>query len=93
MYEEYYSVPTPKTQHYCTRDERLRVQTLYFDAGWTREQIALQLNLTLRQVKYAIVHRVTPQKTRLGQCPFLGPAERKELVEWVCTSSKNRRTP
>jgi DNA-binding transcriptional regulator LsrR (DeoR family) len=45
------SVPTPKTPHKETsRDQRLRCHTLYFDAGWTQEQIALQLNLTIRQV-------------------------------------------
>ena len=84
----------PKTpQHNCTRDDRLKVQTLFFHAGWTKDQIALQLNLSLRQVKYALAHRVTPQKNRSGRKPFLGPAERKQLVEWVCASAKNRRTP
>ena len=88
-----YSIPTPKTQYLLTRDDRLRVQTLFFYAGFSKDEIALQLNLTLRQVKYAIAHRVTPKKQRCGRHPFLGPAERKQLVEWVCASAKNRRTP
>lgn len=38
---EYY-LPTPKTPNKdCTRDERLRAQTLYFDAKWTKDEIAL----------------------------------------------------
>jgi hypothetical protein len=38
---EYY-IPTPKTPNKdCTRDERLRAQTLYFDAKWTKDEIAL----------------------------------------------------
>ena len=59
--ESVYSVPTPKTPTKdCTRDDRLRVHSLYFDAGWDIGQIALQLNLTLRQVRYALQHRVPP---------------------------------
>jgi transposase len=91
-----YEIPTPKTplrNRNCTRDERLRVQTLYRHAGWSRDDIALQLNLTPRQVDYALTHRVTPQKNRSGRRPLLGPAERKQLVEWVSASAKNRRIP
>jgi len=66
MLSSEYSVPRPKTPvHNTTRDERLRAQTLFFDAGWSKSQIALQLNLTLRQVKYAL-------RTVLTQRPFQG---------------------
>ena len=89
-----YSVPTPKTpQKSCTRDDHLCIQTLFFQAGWTKDQIALQLNLSIRQVHYALHHRLTPQKSRTGRRPLLGPAERKQLIDWVCTNGKNRRTP
>jgi hypothetical protein len=91
-----YEIPTPKTplrNRNCTRDQRLQAQTLYRHAGWSRDDIALQLNLTPGQVDYALTHRVTPQKKRSGRRPLLGPAERKQLVEWVCASAKNRRTP
>jgi hypothetical protein len=47
----------------------------------------------MNQVKYALQHRVTPQKQRTGRRPLLGPTERKQLVDWVCASGKNRRTP
>jgi hypothetical protein len=39
-----YLIPTPKTptkHKNLTRDDRLRIQTLFFDAGWTKDQIAL----------------------------------------------------
>ncbi|KAL2068086.1 hypothetical protein VTL71DRAFT_16184 [Oculimacula yallundae] len=89
-----YEVPTPKTPYRnCTRDDRLRAQTLYFYAGWSKDDIALQLNLTPGQVQYAISHRLTPQKTKSGRRPLLGPNERKELIEWVCVSRANRRVP
>ncbi len=46
--QSFYEIPTPKTPTKdCTRDQRLRAQTLYFDAHWTKAEIALQLNLTI----------------------------------------------
>jgi hypothetical protein len=87
-----YEVDTPKTPtKNTTRDQRLHVQPLFFDTGWSKPQIALQLDLTLDQVKYALRHRITPQKQRTGRHPLLGPAERKQLIDWVCASKKNRR--
>jgi DNA-binding transcriptional regulator LsrR (DeoR family) len=48
-------VPTPKTPRKdSTRDQRLRIYTLYNEAGWTQTQIALKLNLSLGQVRYAL---------------------------------------
>lgn len=92
MESTFYSVPTPKTpRKECTRDERLKVQTLYFDAGFTQDQIALQLKLTPRQVQYALDHRLTPQKSRCGRKPFLNTPQRKRLIEWVTASRDNRR--
>jgi hypothetical protein len=44
-------------------------------------------------VRYALQHRVTPQKTRSGRRPLLGPIEREQLLKWVCANGKNRRTP
>ena len=85
------SIPTPKTPcKETSRDERLRIQTLYFDAGWTQADIALQLNLTLGQVKYALAHRITPQKTQTGRRPLLNTPQRKRLIEWVTSSRENR---
>lgn len=89
-----YSIPTPKTpQKSCTRDDHLRIQILFFQAGWTKDEIALQLNLSIRQVHYALHHRLTPQESRTGRRPLLGPTERKQLVDWVYANGKNRRTP
>ena len=86
-------IPTPKTpQKSTSRDQRLRVQTLYFDARWTQDQIALQLNLSLGQVKYALSHRVTPQKHRTGRKVLLNTPQRKRLIKWVTASSENRQT-
>lgn len=87
-----YSIPTPKTpRKQLSRDDRLRVETLYFDANFTQAQIALQLNISLRQIRYALSHRLTPQKRLRGKRPYLNTPQRKRLIEWVTSSEANRR--
>jgi hypothetical protein len=90
--EALYSIPTPKTpRKQSNRDDRLRIETLYFHAGLTQDQIALELNLTPGQVKYALSHRLTPQHRACGRRVFLNTPQRKPLVEWATASSTNRR--
>lgn len=89
--ESFYNVPTPKTpRKQCSRDTRLQIQTLYAYAGFTQDEIALQLNLTRNQVRYALAHRLTPQKKNCGRKALLNTPQRKQLVEWVTASSINR---
>ena len=85
-----YSVPTPKTTHQTTRDARIKAHTLYYDANWSIDQICLQLNLTRRQVEYALQHRVTPQAYRRGRKVALNTPTRKRLVEWITTNKATR---
>ena len=92
--ETTYSVPTPKTPRKETsRDTRLKIQTLYFDAGWSWDDICLQLDVTPRQIQYALATRLTPQKHRTGRHPFLDTPKRKRLIEWVTSSRDARFTP
>lgn len=45
-------VPTPKAPvHQTSRDTRLKIQTLFFTAGWRIDEICLQLNITRRQIE------------------------------------------
>ena len=88
-------VPTPKQPRRqrhteLTRDDRLKIQTLYFDAELTRDQICLQLDITYSQVCDTIRHRLTPQKHKCGTKPFLNSPQRKRLIEWVTSSRENR---
>ena len=86
-----YYVPTPKTPiHQTTRDDRLRIQTLFYEASWDIDDIILQLNFTRRQVLYALEHRITPQKYH-GRRPLLNTPQRKHLIDWVTASPTNRR--
>jgi hypothetical protein len=91
-------VPTPKTppnRTPTTRDDRLRIQTLYYTAGWTVDDILLQSpRFTRRQVDYALhLPRPTPQKTRCGRKPFLSTPERKHLISWATYNSLTREIP
>jgi hypothetical protein len=93
-----YHVPTPKTptkdrNFDTTRDDRLQIQTLYFTAGWTIDQIVLSTNWSTDQVRYAINHRLTPQKKKSGCRPYLNTPQRKQLIQWVTSSRQTRRVP
>ena len=87
------SVPTPKTPHITTRDDRLRIQTLFNEAGWEINDIALQLNFTRRQILYALENRLTPQKYYTGRYILLDTPKRKHLISWVTVNAQNRRVP
>ena len=88
------NVPTPKTPYIASRDDRLRIQTLYFDAGRTVDDILLQnQRITRRQVYYALDHRPTPQKHSCSKHILLDTPHRKFLVNWVTQSSFTREIP
>src|ERR1700712_4757622 len=89
------SAPVPKQPRELepTRDQRLRIQTLFFDANFTREQICLQTGHTYKQVCHALTYRLTPQKRRTGRRIFLNTPQRKRLIQWVTASQENRETP
>jgi hypothetical protein len=55
----------PQTPPNTTRDQRLQAQTLH-DIGISYSRISEQLYLILRQVRYAINHRITPKKPSGG---------------------------
>jgi hypothetical protein len=88
-------VPTPKTPTKPTsRDDRLRIQTLYYTTGWSDYNILLQNpKLTRRQLDYALQHRVTPQKSRCGRHPLLSTPQRKHLIDWAIFNSLTRDIP
>jgi hypothetical protein len=90
-----YSIPTPKQprSEELTRDARLRVQILFFDANFTRDQIVLQTGYIYRQVYEALRHRLTPQKHKSGCKIALNTPQRKRLIEWVIASKDNREVP
>lgn len=91
--ESLYHIPVPKQAYNLTHDERLRVQVLFNDAHLTISQIVLQTNYSERQVRYALAHRLTPQKQKSGRKVLLNTPQRKRLIQWVTASAENRTTP
>ena len=81
--ESIFRIPTSKTPttHPTSRDDRLRIQTLYFETAWEIDDIALQLNLTRRQIEYALEHQPTPQYFRCGRHILLDTLKQKQLIE------------
>ena len=76
------------TKH-TTRDQRRDVQILHSN-GFQATKIAKQLNLTPRQVRYAIQHPPTPKK-RTGRPQKATSQEVEYLIQWICASKENRR--
>jgi hypothetical protein len=65
-----------------TRDQRLRVQVLFNDAHLTVSQIALQTGYTPRQIRYALAHRLTPQKQKTGRKVLLNTPKKEATDFW-----------
>jgi hypothetical protein len=89
-------VPVPKIQNNdpTTRDGRIKIQTLYYTASWTVDDILLQNpDLSRRQVDYAFQFRPTPQKKRCGRHPLLNTPQRKRLIDWATFNSLTRDIP
>ena len=70
-----YSAPT-------SRDDRLHICTLYYDGGWTVDNLRVRLpKFTEAQLYYALEHRPTPQKHACGRYNLLDTPHRKELIK------------
>ena len=82
------AITTPYAK-YTTRDTRLKVQTLA-GVGWKYEAIAKELDLTLRQVQYAVNYPPTSLK-RSGRPSGITSAELEAIIEWITHSKEGRR--
>ncbi|POS83541.1 hypothetical protein EPUL_004944 [Erysiphe pulchra] len=84
------STPPPPRHRYLSRDERLQVQTLR-RSGHTHQSIADQLNITLRQVGYAIANENVSPKRRTGRPSQLSKEQVDELENFVRSSREIRQ--
>ncbi|KAM6514259.1 hypothetical protein FALCPG4_18906 [Fusarium falciforme] len=74
--------PSPQPSNRASntsRDTRISIRTLR-SAGWTYQQIATHLRLTLRQVQHAATTQATPRRPS-GRPPLLTQAQVEELIE------------
>jgi hypothetical protein len=89
--ESTYRVPIPKTPiHQTSRDDQLRVQILFYTAGWNVDDIVPRLNLSRCQVHYALEHQPTSQKHHRGRHLLLDTPRPKILTDWVTANAGNQ---
>ena len=96
MKPENQHIPVPKTPQEAelSRDDRLRIQTLYYIAGWSVTDLRLQFpHITRRQIDYTLQNRPTPQRHACGRHVKLDTPHRKHLVGWITQSSFHRSIP
>ncbi len=74
-----------------TREQRIQAQILY-NCGHTYKAIAQTLHLSIRQIRYANKHRITPQKHNSGRQLLLNEGQIDLLIDYVSASKANRRT-
>src|SRR4051812_27013845 len=54
----------PKTpQRHLTYQERARIHALRYQAGWSYNRIATELQIPYPTVRYCALHNITPQKS------------------------------
>ncbi|KAM3450462.1 hypothetical protein MY3296_006131 [Beauveria thailandica] len=58
------------TKH-VTRDDRARIRTLYYDAGFTQPRIASITGLTINQVKRSVAAKDAEIQPRSGRPPVM----------------------
>lgn len=88
--------PQPPKRSYkkqLTRDERLRVRVLFFDAGWSYNDIAKHTQYTHRQIQYACNNPVTPQRGNRQTQPAMKTPIRAQLDTWLRESTAHRLIP
>ncbi len=84
--------PIPQTprRRMMTRDQRVEVHSLR-RAGFTFDQIALSMRISVPSVAYAAGHRPTPQHHLRGPDPAISEAMKDLLVDFVTYSQERRQ--
>ncbi|PVH90509.1 hypothetical protein DM02DRAFT_547659 [Periconia macrospinosa] len=82
-----------KTPHRrLTRDERVRIHTLYYQAGWQCPDIARFLGINYRTVARCIKGSVTPHRPR-GSKGLLDTPTKSRLIAYATASGEQRIKP
>ncbi|KAK8150795.1 hypothetical protein G3M48_008124 [Beauveria asiatica] len=78
------------TKH-VTRDDRARIRTLYFDAGFTQPRIASITGLTINQVKRSVAAKDAEIQPRSGRPPVMLAEDVDLMIEYIKGSKKGRQ--
>jgi hypothetical protein len=69
-----------------SRDQRIKIHILYTYSDKTYLEIAQNIEYSLNQVRYAIIHRLIPQKYRCGRYLLLSETEINDFIDFVYIS-------
>ncbi|EJP63511.1 beta-1,4-glucosidase [Beauveria bassiana ARSEF 2860] len=78
------------TKH-VTRDDRARIRTLYYDAGFTQSRIASITGLTINQVKRSVAAKDAEIRPRSGRPPVMLAEDVDLMIEYIKGSKKGRQ--
>ncbi|KAM3562831.1 hypothetical protein ARSEF4850_002596 [Beauveria asiatica] len=78
------------TKH-VTRDDRARIRTLYYDAGFTQPRIASITGLTINQVKRSVAAKDAEIQPRSGRPPVMLAEDVDLMIEYIKGSKKGRQ--
>ncbi|KAM3512473.1 hypothetical protein MY11210_003890 [Beauveria gryllotalpidicola] len=78
------------TKH-VTRDDRARIRTLYYDAGFSQSRIASITGLTINQVKRSVAAKDAEIQPRSGRPPVMLAEDVDLMIEYIKGSKKGRQ--
>ncbi|KAK1948864.1 hypothetical protein LY78DRAFT_595015, partial [Colletotrichum sublineola] len=73
---------------HLSNNDRLRIRTLFYEGGSTKQQIVQQTGFSIAQVKQAV--RPDTPRQRPGRRPALSSEQEQQLVEYVTSSHQGR---
>lgn len=83
----------PKTpRRRLTRDERVRIHTLHYQAGWHYQQISQELGIPRETVRRCIQGSITPDRPR-GRKPLIDTPTRRRLIFHSTANREQRLKP
>ncbi|PVH91873.1 hypothetical protein DM02DRAFT_311549 [Periconia macrospinosa] len=81
---------TPRRR--LSRDERLQIHTLYYQAGWQCPDIARQLGVNIRTVERCVKGLVSPYRPR-GRKGVIDTPTKARLIVHATANAEQRRKP
>ncbi|KAK1986467.1 hypothetical protein LZ30DRAFT_705363 [Colletotrichum cereale] len=84
----HYCRPTNCHTKQLSDTDRIRIRTLFFEGGLTKQQIASRTGFSIAQVKQAV--KSPTARPQSGRPPALSHKQEQQLVEYVTSSQQGR---